>query len=130
MVIRLGASERRRAAKSSQADKTLTSRTQTARADRGPFLSVTAHSGVGCRRRARRGEAQRDALAQFGGHVDALQFLSDGEEHALLERVLAGAGGACLEMRPHTHHLARAQLAVEIVVDPAKDFFAGVAIQW
>lgn len=69
-------------------------------------------------------------MTQLARHVDALQFRSDGEKYGLLERELARASAAGLEMRANARHLARSQLAVEEVVDAAKDFFARVAVEW
>jgi hypothetical protein len=71
-----------------------------------------------------------DALANVRRQGHALQLGPDREEHILLEGVLTGARRAGLEVSPHLRQLMRCQLTIDILVHPAKNLFAGVAIQW
>src|SRR5690348_8713394 len=80
-------------------------------------------------RRANGRQTMRDACPKIGRHGDATQLGAHITKERVLEAVFTGARDAGLEMRAHALHLLRRELAVEVVIHPAKDLFARVAIQ-
>src|SRR3954465_12715540 len=81
-------------------------------------------------RRCVAAQASLDARAELGRDDDPPQLRLDCEQHVGLERELTRARGARLEVLTHERALVRCQLAVEVLVHPAKDFLAPEAIQW
>src|SRR2546421_11106678 len=90
--------------------------------------SITLWLGIEWRRRSGVGELLCDALAEIRRHGDASQLRLQRREHAVLEAILRGAGGAGLEVRADECRFVLGKLAIEILIHAAKGFFAGVAI--
>ena len=75
-------------------------------------------------------QAPLDASAKLLRYCDSTQLGLHGEQNVRLERVLARARGAGLEVFAHDVGLVRRQLPVEELIHAAKGFLAPVPIQW
>lgn len=70
-------------------------------------------------------EPAGEPTQKVGWKLDPPDLLSDSRHHRGLEAILPGAHLTLREMLPDLSNLIRVELAVEIIVESAKDVFAG-----
>ena len=71
-----------------------------------------------------------DASAEIRWYRDTPDLRPHREQQVRLECVFTRARGAGLEMRADARYFIRRELTIDVFVHPAKDLFAGVAVQW